>query len=173
MNEQQYRAVTDWARRSPSRLRLITALCRLLPVTLFVLYGLSSLYLLFYFFSGHFSARLLAFWIVPGLGFVSVSILRKRINAPRPYECFSFTPLLSHHTGKSFPSRHTACAFLISLSFLWLSGMGIFPSALAWLSLIFALLTGLSRLVAGLHFVRDVLAGIAWAVVFSCFYFLF
>ena len=54
MNEQQYRAVTDWARRSPSRLRLITALCRLLPVTLFVLYGLSSLYLLFYFFSGHF-----------------------------------------------------------------------------------------------------------------------
>src|SRR5699024_2896001 len=46
MNEQQYRAVTDWARRSPSRLRFITALCRLLPVTLFVLYGLYSLYLL-------------------------------------------------------------------------------------------------------------------------------
>ena len=47
MNEQQYQSLTSWVRRSPVQLRLVTALCRLLPLSLFVLYGLVSVYLWF------------------------------------------------------------------------------------------------------------------------------
>ena len=173
MNEQQYQSLTSWVRRSPVQLRLVTALCRLLPLSLFVLYGLVSVYLLYYFFSGRFSGFLLSFWMVPAFGFVSVSIFRRRLNAPRPYDCFDFVPLLSHETGSSFPSRHTTCAFLIAFALLWLSVRGVLPSFIGNLALLCAVCTALSRLVAGLHFVRDICAGIAWAVICSLLYFLF
>lgn len=35
MNQQQYRALTGWARRNPARQQVMTGLCRLLPYSLF------------------------------------------------------------------------------------------------------------------------------------------
>ena len=98
-------------------------------------------------------------WLIPVvltaiLGFGIVTLLRRAINAPRPYELSGTPPLLPKNTaGLSFPSRHVASAFLIAtlwwpLAF-WVSlilyGAG---AAIAWL-----------RVAGGVHFARDVIAG--------------
>ena len=47
--------------------------------------------------------------LVPGISFALVTVMRKTINAPRPYEVFEAAPVIPKDThGNSFPSRH-AC----------------------------------------------------------------
>ncbi len=61
------------------------------------------------------------FWvvIVPFLGFVTLTIVRRIINRPRPYEVDGIPPLIEKDTsGKSFPSRHVFSAYMIALTFL-------------------------------------------------------
>ena len=68
-----------------------------------------------YFIYHRFSLPMILYWISSAFGFLLTTLIRKKRNAPRPTEVFLFlTPLLSHKSGCSFPSRHTACAFLIS-----------------------------------------------------------
>ena len=44
--------------------------------------------------------------LVPGISFVLVTVLRKVINAPRPYEVFDVAPVIPKDTrGNSFPDR--------------------------------------------------------------------
>ena len=56
-------------------------------------------------------------WIylfVPASGFVILSFLRKKINAPRPYEEWTIKPLLDRDSpGQSMPSRHVFSATII------------------------------------------------------------
>jgi len=52
---------------------------------------------------------------VPAFVFLGGTLLRARLNFPRPYEQPGFTPLVPKEThGKSFPSRH-ALSVMISL----------------------------------------------------------
>ena len=58
---------------------------------------------------------------VPASGFVILSFLRKKINAPRPYEEWDIKPLLDRDSpGQSMPSRHVFSATIISK---WLAYM--------------------------------------------------
>lgn len=96
-------------------------------------------------------ARMVA---VPAVSFILVSLFRTGYNAPRPYELYGFTPLLPKDTkGKSFPSRHVFSIFVIasSVAGIWL------PAGLALLGM-GIILAGL-RVIMGVHFPRDVLAG--------------
>lgn len=98
--------------------------------------------------------------IVPAATLVIVSFLRWIINAPRPYETFNVDPLLPDGTlGKSLPSRHVACAVVIAFALGWIKlSWGIEMGAAA-------LLVCYTRLAGGMHFPRDVIAGIALACV--------
>ena len=49
MNQQQYRALTGWARQNPARQQVMTGLCRLLPYSLFFFYAAASLCLIAHF----------------------------------------------------------------------------------------------------------------------------
>ena len=86
--------------------------------------------------------------------YVIVTVMRKIINAPRPYEIYDFynTPP-KNKKGQSFPSRHVFSAFVIAtLSYtvsLWLA------TAL----LVLGVCLAVSRILLGIHFVRDVVAG--------------
>ena len=89
-----------------------------------------------------------------GAPFLIVSIARRIINAPRPYELYGFyTVFPKDKRGRSFPSRHVFSAFLVAgfaytLSFflsLALVAVGICLAA--------------SRVLLGMHFIRDALAG--------------
>lgn len=100
--------------------------------------------------------------LVPGLGFVLLSVVRARINAPRPYELAAINPLLDSSThGKSFPSRHVGSGALIgsSLVFVYpLVGIGV---------LLVTLVLAIVRVQGRVHFVRDVAVGYIAGIAFG------
>lgn len=108
---------------------------------------------------------MLDFWaalIVPAVGFVLLSIYRAKVNAPRPYEVFDTPPLVPKNTrGNSFPSRHVFSAFIIATS-----AVQFFP-VLGVILYICGVLLAVTRVLAGVHFPKDVIAGAAVGIGFG------
>ncbi len=105
---------------------------------------------------------------IPASGFVILSLLRKKINAPRPYEVWEIIPLLDRDSpGQSMPSRHVFSATIISMACLHAS----LPVGLA--CLLFSALLGLVRVLGGVHYPKDVLVGYAGGLVWGFLFFLF
>lgn len=104
---------------------------------------------------------------VPAFVFLSVTFFRKLFNFPRPYEKMNLPPLIpKDKRGESFPSRHCASAFIIAGAFFYINPYaGVFFSFLA-------LMVGLSRVFAGVHFIRDVAAAFLYSCVCSSFFFI-
>lgn len=99
-------------------------------------------------------AALAIFMLAPALGFVLMSWFRSRFNAPRPAAACGISPLVERDgEGKSFPSRHMFSAAAIAT--LWFAYMPL-AACLLWLC---AFCLGFCRIVGGLHFARDVVAG--------------
>ena len=94
--------------------------------------------------------------LVPGISFALVTVTRKAINAPRPYEVFGSAPVIPKDTrGNSFPSRHAFSIFVIAMTFC-----ACCP--LAWVGpvmLVAGVLLAVIRVVSGVHFPRDVGVG--------------
>ena len=97
--------------------------------------------------------------LVPGISFVLVTVLRKVINAPRPYEVFDASPVIPKDTrGNSFPSRHAFSIFVIAMTFyaccplVW-AGPVMFAAGV---------LLAVIRVVSGVHFPCDVVWGLCW-----------
>ncbi len=105
--------------------------------------------------------------LVPSIAFLAVSIIRYFINAPRPYEKYNITPLYNKKTkGKSFPSRHTFSIFIIAFtSFLINIPLGIIFTVLG-------IILAVSRILCGVHFIKDVLAGFVCACISALFFLL-
>ena len=102
---------------------------------------------------------LLKFVIVPAVTFVVVTIVRARIDAPRPYDLYDIDPIIVKNThGKSLPSRHVASAVAIACAITYVH--------LDWGALAFTAcaIVSFTRIVGGVHFPRDVVAAIAIAV---------
>ncbi len=88
------------------------------------------------------------------VGFILVSVLRKLIDAPRPYELYTFYEKKpKNKKGSSFPSRHVYSAFAIATLCLAVG----FPLAILLFSLAIAMCV--CRVLLGIHFIRDVAAG--------------
>lgn len=129
--------------------KLVLFLNRFITVAIYISYFL-FLGIAFYFKSEH----LLKYILVPAVLFVLVSIFRYFYNAPRPYEKYDFTPLYNKKTvGKSFPSRHVFSAFIISLMMLH------FNIALGVVFLALSIVLAIVRVLAGVHFIKDVMVG--------------
>lgn len=84
---------------------------------------------------------------------VIVALAKKICFFPRPFAQEEVKLLISHIPDSTFPSKHTAVAFVLAAGiFLEKKQLGI------WL-LVLALLIGLSRIVVGAHYPADILAG--------------
>lgn len=98
-------------------------------------------------------AKIIAMTALP---FIAVSVSRVLIKAPRPEELISFEDCglkAPGKKGKSFPSRHVFSAMLIGTLLL---------GDIVWLGAIVLLLgvvLAVSRVLRGIHFIRDVIAG--------------
>ena len=105
---------------------------------------------------------------VPASGFVILSLLRKKINAPRPYEEWDIKPLLDRDSpGQSMPSRHVFSATIISMACLHASlSVGV-------ILLVLSALLGLVRVLGGVHFPKDVVVGYICGLVWGVIFFLF
>ena len=110
-------------------------------------------------------------WIylfIPASGFVILSLLRKKINAPRPYEVWEIVPLLDRDSpGQSMPSRHVFSATIISMACLHASLI------VGFILLILSVFLGLVRVLGGVHYPKDVLVGYACGLVWGVIFFLF
>ena len=88
-----------------------------------------------------------------GLAWFTAKILKSLIHTPRPFEVFSEVQSLFTETGYAFPSGHTAGAFAIAFALFFLH------KKTGYIFMFFALLIGLSRISAGVHFPIDILGG--------------
>ena len=112
--------------------------------------------------------ELSAYILVPAFGFVLLTLVRKWINQPRPYEAWEIVPLLDKDSsGNSMPSRHVFSATIISMSCLHAN----FPVGL--ILLVLSALLGLVRVLGGVHYPKDVLVGYACGLILGILFFIF
>lgn len=151
--------------KKPIFLRLLRAFNRLMTVVMPIVYLtlLATSYL-----QEGFGKQVLIYVFVPASGFVILSLLRKKINAPRPYEEWDIKPLLDRdRPGQSMPSRHVFSATIISITCLHASlSVGV-------ILLILSAILGLVRVLGGVHFPKDVVVGYICALVWGVIFFLF
>ncbi|MBQ5590567.1 MAG: phosphatase PAP2 family protein [Clostridia bacterium] len=104
--------------------------------------------------------NLIQYLIFPFVSFVILSVFRKLFNAPRPYEKFGYKPIGKDKAklGQSFPSRHVFSAFIIALMiFDFCVPVGI-------IFLCLSVILAITRVMCGVHFIKDVIAGMLFAI---------
>jgi membrane-associated phospholipid phosphatase len=92
--------------------------------------------------------------VVCGVPFVIVSLMRRIINMPRPYEVYDFYDKPpKNKCGRSFPSRHVFSAFVIGTSICFYNlFVGMLLCSLG-------VILCICRVLLGIHFIKDTVAG--------------
>lgn len=130
MTPERYKRLTDWLEGHPALREGIILLNRWLPLVPFVCYPVLLVLLNLRWFrmltigrgggALDFMQVIARAILVPGLAFWLGTILRARLNFPRPYEQPGFVPLVSKEThGNSCPSRHALSAAVLGMVWLY------------------------------------------------------
>ena len=163
--QEWYNHIAANIENKPFFLRLLRTFNRFMTVVMPIVY--LTLLATTYFQEG-LEKQVLIYVFVPATGFVILSLLRKKINAPRPYEKWTVNPLLDRDSpGQSMPSRHVFSATIISMACFHASlSIGI-------ILLILSALLGLVRVLGGVHYPKDVVVAYICALVWGVIFFLF
>ena len=154
MKEATYRAMAEAVNSVPLMKQYIIWFNRVVTVCVYLLYPALLGLLLYTKNDG-----LLPAILIPGISFIILSIVRDRINSPRPYEVFEMDPVINKKTaGHSFPSRHIFSMFIIAVTVFY-----FYPLPGILIGLVGAALA-MGRVMGGVHFVKDVAAGAAAGV---------
>ena len=149
----------------PIFLRLLRTFNRFMTVIMPIVY--LTLLTTIYFQEG-LGKQIWIYVFVPASGFVILSLLRKKINAPRPYEVWEIIPLLDRDSpGQSMPSRHVFSATIISMACLHAS------LTMGMICLTLSAFLGLVRVLGGVHYPKDVVVGYICGLVWGVIFFLF
>lgn len=155
MNRNKYEKITCFFKNNKAANTALKIIYKYLPLLIFILYPIGIVWVFF-----KQSEIFFQFVLVPLGVFLMVTALRKLINEQRPYERYRIEPVFAKNTkGKSMPSRHTASAFIISMAMLRVNlylGIGF---------LVVSFVIMISRVLAGVHYVRDVLVGMTISIV--------
>lgn len=149
MNENTYAKITKLIYNHKYGPQILRGINNITVILVYCLYSILLMILAY-----NHDARFWRVLLTPGISFVLVSIFRKVFNASRPYEVLNIDSIIKKDTkGKSFPSRHVFSIFVISTAFYYiLPPMGV---VLMFLGILLAL----ARVLGGVHFPRDVIAG--------------
>ena len=163
--QEWYNHIAGKIENKPFLLRLLRTFNRFMTVVMPIVY--LTLLVTTYFQEG-FGKQVLIYVFISATGFVILSLLRKKINAPRPYEEWDIKPLLDRDSpGQSMPSRHVFSATIISMACLHASlSVGV-------IMLILSVFLGLVRVLGGVHYPKDVVVGYICGLVWGVLFFLF
>ena len=132
----------------------ITFLAKYLPYIMYTFYPLLIIYTYLYR-----KDLFLTTLLKPAFAFLFVTVVRKIINRPRPYDYMNIEPLVGHKHGESFPSRHAVSSMIIALVSIDVNVLlGLFL-------LIIAFLICLSRILCAVHHISDVIISIIIAII--------
>lgn len=161
MTESGYAKIAAFFKRHNALFIILKIIYKYLSYPVYVAYPVLVIYLLYQTVKGNCGINdLLKVILIPAVTFFAVTALRLLINAPRPYEKLNVDPLFIKNTkGKSFPSRHSASVFIIAMAFMYVNL--IFGAILFFIGIIMCI----SRVLAGVHFVRDVAAGAVFSII--------
>lgn len=136
-------------------------ICSRLPTLVIIIYIFGAISLLFKDFNA-----IGVYLGAPALTLAVVTIIRKLVNRPRPFDSIlEIVPRVKHGSGDSFPSRHMASSCIIAFA------MGYINSYLQLVCFLLAVLIGLSRVFTGVHYLSDVLAGAGISIIFGITFF--
>ena len=163
--QEWYNHIAGKIENKPIFLRLLRAFNRFITVVMPMIY--LTLLATTYFQQG-LGKQIWIYVFVPASGFVILSLLRKKVNAPRPYEVWEIVPLLNRDSpGQSMPSRHVFSATIISMACLHASlSVGV-------ILLVLSAFLGLARVSGGVHYLKDVVVGYIFGLVWGVIFFLF
>ena len=152
MNAEQYRAVIGWFNARPAAKKALRLVSRSAVALVYLLYlGMLA------WLAWHRMGQLWPALVVPASTFVVGTLVRKLIDRPRPYTALGFTPLFpKDKTGQSMPSRHcfSAAAIVAAAFTVWV------PLGVA--ACLLAAVVAVTRVLTGVHYPSDVLAGLAF-----------
>jgi membrane-associated phospholipid phosphatase len=163
MKQNDYRAfyqrITKWFRRKPGRIHGLHLANQIFTYTFYLLYPLLVLVL-----AANQNRDLCKAVLVPAVSFLIVTVVRRGINRKRPYEQWELDPLIHKNTkGKSFPSRHLFASGVIAMTFLYFN----VPAGIVLLVL--SVIGGCIRVLGGVHYPSDVLAGFVCGLLAGAF----
>ena len=162
--QEWYDYIAGKIENKPFLLRLLRTFNRFMTVVMPMIY--LTLLAITYLQQG-LGKQVLMYVFIPASGFVILSFLRKKINAPRPYEEWDIKPLLDRDSpGQSMPSRHVFSATIISTACLHAS------LTMGMICLTLSAFLGLVRVLGGVHFPKDVVVGYICALVWGVLFFL-
>ena len=163
--QEWYGYVAGKIEKKPFLLSLLRTFNRFMTVVMPIVY--LTLIVATYFQEG-LGKQIWMYFFVPASGFVMLSLLRKKLNAPRPYEVWEIIPLLDRDSpGQSMPSRHVFSASIISMACLHAS------LSVGLILLILSAILGLVRVLGGVHYPKDVVVGYIYGLVWGVIFFLF
>ena len=163
--QEWYEYMADNIKSKPFLFRLLRTFNRLMTVVMPIVY---LILLVITYLQQGLGKQVWIYLFIPASGFVILSFLRKKINAPRPYEVWEIVPLLDRDSpGQSMPSRHVFSATIISMACLHAS------LSVGLILLILSAILGLVRVLGGVHYPKDVVVGYICGLVWGVIFFLF
>ena len=163
--QEWYDHIAGKIKNNPLFLRLLRVFNRLMTVVMPIVY--LTLLVATYLQQG-LGKQVGIYLFIPASGFVILSFLRKKINAPRPYEEWDIKPFLDRDSpGQSMPSRHVFSATIISMACLHAS------LTMGMICLTLSAFLGLVRVLGGVHYPKDVVVGYICGLVWGVLFFLF
>ncbi len=105
--------------------------------------------------------------LVPAVSFLLISLFRVLYDRPRPYEAHDIDPLIQKSSrGHSMPSRHIFSCMIIAMTVLQINtDVGI-------LLLLAGAAEGFIRVLGGVHYPDDVIAGALLGILTGFIYFI-
>ncbi len=149
MTRETYERLSKPFRDNEKKKRRLAAANRVITAAFYVIYILLIIVLIVMQ-----DPRILKVILVPLISFIAVSVFRRIVNAKRPSEIWDIEPLIDRKgSGCSFPSRHVFSIFILAMTMAYFC----LPAAIVMMAA--GVFLAVVRVIAGVHFPRDVIAG--------------
>ena len=155
MKQEEYRKISEFVRKFRYGEEIVKYGNMLVTRIIYVAFLVLLAVLLF-----QKDARIVRVVLVTGISFILVSLFRHFYNEDRPYTIYEFEPVVKKDKkGESMPSRHVFSAFVIGMAFLYIQ---------PWFSILIfvcGVIMCFGRVIAGVHFPKDVIVGAVIGIV--------